>query len=34
MGLKDTKAAIRKTIIMPGESWREYEGDKGDEWDV
>ena len=33
-GLKDTKAAIRETIIMPGEWWREYEGDKGDEWDV
>ena len=33
-GLKDTKAAIRETIIIPGEWWREYEGDKGDEWDV
>lgn len=25
-GLKDTKAAIRETIVAPGESWHEYEG--------
>ncbi len=39
MGLKDTKAAIRDTIIMPGEWWREYEDEyeykyKGDERNV
>ena len=34
VGLKEIKEAVRETIIMPGESWREYEGDKGDEWNV
>ncbi len=33
-GLKDTKAAIRETVIAPGEWWREYEGNEGDEQDV
>jgi len=24
-GVKDTKAALRETVVMPGEWWREYE---------
>ncbi|MBR3784954.1 MAG: hypothetical protein IKJ77_00895 [Firmicutes bacterium] len=32
--LTEVKKTLIDVIVAPGESWREYEGDKGDEWNV